>query len=68
MAATHRLDATVVHHEWNNAIPPRLRVEPGDTPEDFARSMPDQDHAAALFLVLNALDPGQGRSGSTGRA
>ena len=31
MPATHRLDATTVHHEWNNAIPPRLVVEPGDT-------------------------------------
>jgi acetamidase/formamidase len=31
MPATHRLDATAVHHEWNNAIPPRLAVEPGDT-------------------------------------
>ena len=31
MSATHRLDASVVHYEWNNAIPPRLVVEPGDT-------------------------------------
>jgi len=31
MAATHRLDAATVHYEWNNAIPPRLVVEPGDT-------------------------------------
>ena len=31
MPATHRLDSTVVHHEWNNAIPPRLVVDPGDT-------------------------------------
>ena len=31
MPATHRLDSTIVHHEWNNAIPPRLVVEPGDT-------------------------------------
>jgi len=31
MSATHKLDANVVHHEWNNAIPPRLVVEPGDT-------------------------------------
>jgi len=28
---THRLDASVVHYEWNNAIPPRLEIEPGDT-------------------------------------
>jgi acetamidase/formamidase len=31
MPASHRLDATTVHYEWNNAIPPRLAVEPGDT-------------------------------------
>ena len=28
---TRRLDAAVVHYEWNNAIPPRLVAEPGDT-------------------------------------
>jgi acetamidase/formamidase len=28
---THHLDAETVHHEWNNAIPPRLEIEPGDT-------------------------------------
>jgi acetamidase/formamidase len=29
--ATHMLDAETVHHEWNNSIPPRLEIEPGDT-------------------------------------
>ena len=28
---THRLDAQQVHYEWNNAIAPRLTIEPGDT-------------------------------------
>jgi acetamidase/formamidase len=28
---THRLDASHVHYEWNNAIAPRLTIEPGDT-------------------------------------
>jgi len=28
---THRLDSTQVHYEWNNAIAPRLGIEPGDT-------------------------------------
>jgi acetamidase/formamidase len=28
---THRLDASQVHREWNNAIPPRLEIDPGDT-------------------------------------
>ncbi len=27
----HRLDAEQVHYEWNNALPPRLAIEPGDT-------------------------------------
>jgi acetamidase/formamidase len=31
MAETHTLDASQVHHEWNNAIPPRLTIDPGDT-------------------------------------
>jgi acetamidase/formamidase len=31
MAQTHTLDASQVHHEWNNAIPPRLTIDPGDT-------------------------------------
>jgi acetamidase/formamidase len=31
MPASLQLDAKVVHYEWNNAIPPRLEIEPGDT-------------------------------------
>src|SRR5215475_3092767 len=31
MTATHRLDSTVVHYEWNNSIAPRLTIDPGDT-------------------------------------
>jgi acetamidase/formamidase len=31
MARTHTLDDSEVHYEWNNAIAPRLEVEPGDT-------------------------------------
>ena len=29
--ATHRLDDGQVHYEWNNALPPRLEIDPGDT-------------------------------------
>ena len=29
--AIHHLDATQIHQEWNNALPPRLTIEPGDT-------------------------------------
>ena len=28
---SHFLDASVVHYEWNNAIAPRLTIDPGDT-------------------------------------
>ena len=27
----HELDAGKVHYEWNNAIPPRLQIDPGDS-------------------------------------
>ena len=29
--AEHQLDAEEVHKEWNNALPPRLTIDPGDT-------------------------------------
>jgi acetamidase/formamidase len=31
MPTTHKLDAAQVHKEWNNAIPPRLTIDPGDS-------------------------------------
>jgi acetamidase/formamidase len=31
MPRTHQLDAAQVHYEWNNALRPRLGIEPGDT-------------------------------------
>ncbi len=31
MPSQHFLDAAVVHYQWNNAIPPRLEIDPGDT-------------------------------------
>ena len=27
----HHLDDAQVHQEWNNTLPPRLEIEPGDT-------------------------------------
>jgi len=30
-ARLHRLDAGQVHYEWNNALAPRLEIDPGDT-------------------------------------
>jgi acetamidase/formamidase len=47
MPATHRLDADVVHYEWNNAIPPRLWVEPGDILELDTRDAADGYYTAA---------------------
>ena len=29
--ATYHLDDTQPHAVWNNALPPRLRIRPGDT-------------------------------------
>ena len=31
MARTHHLDAEQIHQEWNNALPPRLTIDAGDT-------------------------------------
>jgi acetamidase/formamidase len=31
MARTHRLDSGQVHYAWDNAIPPRLEIDRGDT-------------------------------------
>ena len=63
MPASHRLDATVVHYEWNNAIPPRLVVEPGDT------LVLDTRDAADGYYTADVDEPGHGgaraRSGAT---
>jgi acetamidase/formamidase len=44
---THRLDAAVVHYEWNNALPPRLVVEPGDTVTFDTRDAADGYYSAS---------------------
>jgi acetamidase/formamidase len=31
MERLHHLDASSVHYEWNNSLPPRLSIEPGET-------------------------------------
>jgi acetamidase/formamidase len=31
MPETHRLDASLVHYEWNNGLAPRLTIDAGDT-------------------------------------
>jgi acetamidase/formamidase len=47
MPATHRLDAAIPHYEWNNAIPPRLLAEPGDTLVLDTRDAADGYYTAA---------------------
>ena len=47
MPVTRRLDATVVHHEWNNGIPPRLVADPGDTLVLDTRDAADGYYTAA---------------------
>jgi hypothetical protein len=47
MPVTHRLDAAIVHYEWNNAIPPRLLAEPGDTLVLDTRDAADGYYTAA---------------------
>ena len=44
---THALDAETVHHEWNNAIPPRLEIEPGDTVVFDTRDAADRFYSKA---------------------
>ena len=41
MAAAHRLAADQVHYEWNNALEPRLEIEPGDTVDFDTRDAAD---------------------------
>jgi acetamidase/formamidase len=47
MVMTHRLDAGVVHYEWNNAIAPRLTVDPGDMLVIDTRDAADGYYTAA---------------------
>src|SRR5436309_15120730 len=46
MARTHRLDAGQVHYEWNNALAPRLEIEPGDTVVFATRDAADGHYRA----------------------
>jgi len=41
MANIHRLAADEVHYEWNNALPPRLEIDPGDTVQFDTRDAAD---------------------------
>ncbi|HJV57551.1 MAG TPA: acetamidase/formamidase family protein, partial [Methylomirabilota bacterium] len=43
----HHLDAGQVQYEWNNAIPPRLEIEPGDTVVLETRDAADRYYSRA---------------------
>jgi acetamidase/formamidase len=45
--ATHTLDAETVHYEWNQAIPPRLTIDPGDTVVFETRDAADRFYTKA---------------------
>jgi len=44
---THALDNEIVHYEWNNAIAPRVTVEPGDTVVFDTRDAADRFYSKA---------------------
>ncbi len=46
-AMEHHLDAGQVQYEWNNAIPPRLEIEPGDTVVLETRDAADRYYSRA---------------------
>ena len=43
----HHLDAGQVQYEWNNAIPPRLEIDPGDTVVFDTRDAADRYYSRA---------------------
>jgi acetamidase/formamidase len=47
MARTHELDASQVHYEWNNALAPRLEIDPGDTVVFATRDAADRYYSRA---------------------
>jgi acetamidase/formamidase len=47
MATTHHLDDGEVHREWNNALAPRLTIEPGDTVVFRTRDAADSHYKRA---------------------
>ena len=47
MARTHHLDDSEIHREWNNAIPPRLTIDAGDTVVFDTRDAADRYYSRA---------------------
>ena len=46
-AMIHQLDASQMQYEWNNAIPPRLEIDPGDTVVFETRDAADRFYSRA---------------------
>ena len=47
MATTHQLDAGQVHRAWDNSLPPRLEIDPGDTVIFDTRDAADRYYSRA---------------------
>jgi len=47
VARAHHLDCERVHHAWDNAIPPRLEIDPGDTVVFETRDASDHYYSRA---------------------
>ena len=47
MARTHHLDASQVHRAWDNALPPRMEIDPGDTVVFDTRDAADRYYSRA---------------------
>src|SRR5438552_5933472 len=47
MPTTHHLDRDTVHREWNNALSPRLTIDPGDTVVFDTRDAADRYYSRA---------------------
>jgi len=47
MARTHRLDSGQVHYAWDNALSPRLEIDPGDTVVFDTRDAADRYYSRA---------------------
>ena len=60
---SHFLDASVVHYEWNNAIAPRLTIDPGDTVVFETRDASDEFYSpdSTHEDVMRRVFKGRGR-------
>ena len=55
---THHLDHDVIHQEWNNALAPRLTIEPGDTVVFETRDAANRFYSCLLYTSPSPRDRG----------